>query len=93
MYNHVLCMHVYFYDGLCQFADVRVINCEQVSVLGTLLMTSLLIVCGVMLGSSLSVSWRESVFVSACLSLSSTPLVVKFLSPSVETAQANDGTH
>ena len=50
-------------------------------------MTSLLIVCGLFLGSVLHVSWRESVFVSACLSLSSTPLVVKFLTP------GNDVTH
>ena len=51
------------------------------AVMGSTLMMLLMILCGLGVGIVLVASPSESSFVAACLSLSSTPLVVKFLTP------------
>ncbi len=43
-----------------------------------------MVLCGLGVGQLLQAKPNESAFVAACLSLSSTPLVVKFLTPHSE---------
>ena len=53
----------------------------KVAVIGCSLVTGLMIACGVGIGAVVGAGPHESSFVSACFSLSSTPLIVRFLSP------------
>ena len=57
----------------------------KVSALGGSLMMILMVVAELGISFLLNSKPTEGAFVAACLSLSSTPLVVKFLSPSQET--------
>ena len=50
--------------------------------MGSSLMMFVMVLCGLVVGVVLKASANESAFVAACLSLSSTPLVVKFLTHS-----------
>ena len=63
----------------------------KVASIGTLSMMVLMVLGGLGLGAALKASPSESMFVAACLSLSSTPLVVRFLSPPSD-APASEGT-
>ena len=54
-------------------------------------MTIAMIVFGVIFGSFLHIIPRQSAFVAACLSLSSTPLVVKFLGASNQKKERDEG--
>lgn len=54
------------------------------AVLGSVGIMVAMVLGGIGLGAAMSTPVGESVFVAACLSLSSTPLVVKFLSPASE---------
>ena len=51
----------------------------RVAVFGSSAMSVAMIVFGIIFGSVLNIIPKQSAFVAACLSLSSTPLVVKFL--------------
>ncbi|XP_013381267.1 transmembrane and coiled-coil domain-containing protein 3-like, partial [Lingula anatina] len=52
----------------------------KVATIGCTMMMSVMVIAGIVVGLQLKSTINESAFVSACLSLSSTPLVVKFLS-------------
>nr|XP_002739865.1 PREDICTED: transmembrane and coiled-coil domain-containing protein 3-like [Saccoglossus kowalevskii] len=69
---------ILFMVGL-EFSPDRIRKVWRVAVFGSVAMTILMMVCGLMFGYMLKIIPSQSVFVAACLSLSSTPLVVKFL--------------
>ena len=54
-------------------------------------MTITMIVFSIIFGSLLNIIPRQSAFVAACLSLSSTPLVVKFLGAGNQRKEKEDG--
>ncbi|KAJ8030192.1 Transmembrane and coiled-coil domain-containing protein 3 [Holothuria leucospilota] len=72
---------ILFSVGL-EFSPEKIRKVWRVSVIGSLAMSIIMILFCVLCGSFLNITPRHSAFVAACLSLSSTPLVVKFLSAS-----------
>ncbi|XP_072034800.1 transmembrane and coiled-coil domain-containing protein 3-like [Amphiura filiformis] len=70
---------ILFCVGL-EFSPEKIKKVWRVAVFGSSAMTVAMIVFGIIFGSLLNIIPRQSAFVAACLSLSSTPLVVKFLS-------------
>ncbi|XP_066267281.1 transmembrane and coiled-coil domain-containing protein 3-like isoform X2 [Branchiostoma lanceolatum] len=73
-----------------EFSPDKLRKTWKVAVLGSLAMMLLMVLCGILWGFPLDISWKQSVFVSACLSLSSTPLVVRFLSTSARSDHKHD---
>ncbi|XP_035692784.1 transmembrane and coiled-coil domain-containing protein 3-like isoform X2 [Branchiostoma floridae] len=73
-----------------EFSPDKLRKTWKVAVLGSLAMMLLMVLCGILWGYPLNISWKQSVFVSACLSLSSTPLVVRFLSTSARSDHKHD---
>ncbi|XP_078694441.1 transmembrane and coiled-coil domain-containing protein 3-like isoform X4 [Branchiostoma floridae x Branchiostoma belcheri] len=73
-----------------EFSPDKLRKTWKVAVLGSLAMMLLMVLCGILWGIPLAISWKQSVFVSACLSLSSTPLVVRFLSTSARSDHKHD---
>ncbi|XP_019617032.1 PREDICTED: transmembrane and coiled-coil domain-containing protein 3-like [Branchiostoma belcheri] len=73
-----------------EFSPDKLRKTWKVAVLGSLAMMLLMVLCGILWGIPLAISWKQSVFVSACLSLSSTPLVVRFLSTSARSDHKYD---
>ncbi|PIK54223.1 putative transmembrane and coiled-coil domain-containing protein 3-like [Apostichopus japonicus] len=72
---------ILFSVGL-EFSPEKIRKVWRVSVIGSLSLSVIMILFCVLCGSFLYITPRHSAFVAACLSLSSTPLVVKFLSSS-----------
>ncbi|XP_077987807.1 transmembrane and coiled-coil domain-containing protein 3-like isoform X2 [Glandiceps talaboti] len=69
---------ILFMVGL-EFSPDRIRKVWRVAVFGSGAMTILMMIFGLIWGYLLHIIPSQSVFVAACLSLSSTPLVVKFL--------------
>ncbi|XP_071483990.1 transmembrane and coiled-coil domain-containing protein 3-like [Diadema antillarum] len=72
---------ILFSVGL-EFSPEKIKKVWRVALTGSIAMSVLMIVYGILFGSALHIIPRQSAFIAACLSLSSTPLVVKFLSTS-----------
>lgn len=72
---------ILFSVGL-EFSPEKIKKVWKVALIGSVAMSVLMMVYGVVFGFVLHIIPRQSAFVAACLSLSSTPLVVKFLSTS-----------
>uniref|UniRef100_A0A8C5LY17 Transmembrane and coiled-coil domains 3 n=1 Tax=Leptobrachium leishanense TaxID=445787 RepID=A0A8C5LY17_9ANUR len=68
-----------FLVGL-EFSPEKLRKVWKIAVQGPCLMTVLMIACGLLWGHLLQIRPTQSVFISTCLSLSSTPLVSRFLS-------------
>ena len=64
----------------------------KVAVLGSILMMVAMVLGGLGLGLIVHAQLNESAFVSACLSLSSTPLIIKFLTPVTDNPN-DEGEH
>ncbi|KAK2167766.1 hypothetical protein LSH36_24g05021 [Paralvinella palmiformis] len=82
---------ILFTVGL-EFSPARIQKVFVPASLATLLMTVLLLFCGVCVGLMLGAAIKECVFIAICLSLSSTPLVVKFLNPPETTTESPSNT-
>ncbi|ELT97777.1 hypothetical protein CAPTEDRAFT_161515 [Capitella teleta] len=81
-----------FFILLCvglEFSPTTLRKVLRVATLGSGAMMSLMVALGLILGRLWSASGSESVFVAACLSLSSTPLVIKFLTSSSDVKEEN----
>ncbi|XP_038050622.1 transmembrane and coiled-coil domain-containing protein 3-like isoform X2 [Patiria miniata] len=61
-------------------SGLNLIKVWRIAVFGSISMTVIMIAFGIFFGYILSIIPSESAFIAACMSLSSTPLVVKFLS-------------
>ncbi|XP_023932678.1 transmembrane and coiled-coil domain-containing protein 3 [Lingula anatina] len=70
---------ILFVVGL-EFSPAKLRKVFKVATIGCTMMMSVMVIAGIVVGLQLKSTINESAFVSACLSLSSTPLVVKFLS-------------
>ncbi|KAM4047353.1 transmembrane and coiled-coil domain-containing protein 3 isoform 2-T4 [Anomaloglossus baeobatrachus] len=70
-----------FLVGL-EFSPEKLRKVWKIAVQGPCLMTVLMIACGLLWGHLLQIRPTQSVFISTCLSLSSTPLVSRFLAGS-----------
>ncbi|XP_071798584.1 transmembrane and coiled-coil domain-containing protein 3-like [Asterias amurensis] len=70
---------ILFTVGL-EFSPEKIKKVWRVAVFGSITMTVVMVVFGIFFGFVLDIIPSESAFIAACLSLSSTPLVVKFLS-------------
>nr|XP_061830701.1 transmembrane and coiled-coil domain-containing protein 3-like isoform X3 [Nerophis lumbriciformis]XP_061830702.1 transmembrane and coiled-coil domain-containing protein 3-like isoform X3 [Nerophis lumbriciformis] len=68
-----------FVVGL-EFSPERLRTVWKTSVQGSLYLCLLMVVCGLLGGQALCIRPAQTVFISTCLSLSSTPLVSRFLS-------------
>ena len=73
---------ILFFAGL-EFSPEKIRKVWRIAIQGPTLIMLLMIYVGVTFGSFVlkNVPIKECVFISACLSLSSTPLVMKFLQP------------
>ncbi|XP_033096132.1 transmembrane and coiled-coil domain-containing protein 3-like isoform X2 [Anneissia japonica] len=80
---------ILFCVGL-EFSPEKIRKVLHVAVCGSLSMTTLMICFGLVFGYFLHIVPRHSVFIAACLSLSSTPLVVKFLGSAHKHGKAED---
>ncbi|XP_022093459.1 transmembrane and coiled-coil domain-containing protein 3-like isoform X1 [Acanthaster planci] len=69
---------ILFTVGL-EFSPEKIKKVWRIAVFGSIAMTVIMIVFGVVFGYIVNIIPGESAFIAACLSLSSTPLVVKFL--------------
>ena len=63
----------------CGFSLLSFLKVWKVAVGGSSLIMALMIVFGILWGLCFGILPRQSAFVAACLSLSSTPLVAKFV--------------
>ncbi|XP_038050621.1 transmembrane and coiled-coil domain-containing protein 3-like isoform X1 [Patiria miniata] len=70
---------ILFTVGL-EFSPEKIKKVWRIAVFGSISMTVIMIAFGIFFGYILSIIPSESAFIAACMSLSSTPLVVKFLS-------------
>ncbi|XP_063966947.1 transmembrane and coiled-coil domain-containing protein 3-like isoform X1 [Lytechinus pictus] len=70
---------ILFSVGL-EFSPEKIKKVWKVALIGSVAMSVLMIIYGILFGFALHIIPRQSAFIAACLSLSSTPLVVKFLS-------------
>ncbi|XP_064638404.1 transmembrane and coiled-coil domain-containing protein 3-like isoform X2 [Lineus longissimus] len=69
---------ILFSVGL-EFSPDKLKRVFRIATVGSFLMMALTILFGVLIGHCIKSTPNESAFISACLSLSSTPLVVKFI--------------
>ncbi|XP_070539001.1 transmembrane and coiled-coil domain-containing protein 3-like isoform X2 [Ptychodera flava] len=83
---------ILFMVGL-EFSPERIRKVWRVAVFGSGAMTILMMLFGLIWGYSLHIIPSQSVFVAACLSLSSTPLVVKFLGSQEKDASQGEGEY
>jgi hypothetical protein len=72
---------ILFVVGL-EFSPDRLKKVLHVSVVGSIAITVLMVCTGLVAGYLVGIQYQQSSFVAACLSLSSTPLVVKFMQQS-----------
>eukprot|EP00057_Strongylocentrotus_purpuratus_P024166 XP_011678640.1 PREDICTED: transmembrane and coiled-coil domain-containing protein 3 [Strongylocentrotus purpuratus] len=80
---------ILFSVGL-EFSPEKIKKVWKVALTGSVAMSVLMIVYGILFGYALHIIPRQSAFIAACLSLSSTPLVVKFLSTSSNSTRGRD---
>ncbi|CAG5088300.1 Oidioi.mRNA.OKI2018_I69.PAR.g11802.t2.cds [Oikopleura dioica] len=71
---------ILFFAGL-EFSPEKIRNVWKVAIQGPMMMLGLMVYVGITMGSMIlhQIHIKEYAFISACLSLSSTPLVMKFL--------------
>ncbi|XP_072770898.1 transmembrane and coiled-coil domain-containing protein 3 isoform X2 [Nerophis lumbriciformis] len=78
-----------FVVGL-EFSPERLRTVWKTSVQGSLYLCLLMVVCGLLGGQALCIRPAQTVFISTCLSLSSTPLVSRFLSGATKGEKEGD---
>nr|XP_031322246.1 transmembrane and coiled-coil domain-containing protein 3 [Camelus dromedarius] len=78
-----------FLVGL-EFSPEKLRKVWKISLQGPCCMTLLMVACGLLWGHALQIRPTQSVFISTCLSLSSTPLVSKFLVGSARSEKEGD---
>ncbi|XP_071951694.1 transmembrane and coiled-coil domain-containing protein 3-like [Antedon mediterranea] len=80
---------ILFCVGL-EFSPEKIRKVLHVAVFGSMSMTMLMVLFGLVCGYFLHIAPSQSTFIAACLSLSSTPLVVKFLGSTHKHGKAED---
>ncbi|XP_059506443.1 transmembrane and coiled-coil domain-containing protein 3 isoform X3 [Stegostoma tigrinum] len=81
-----------FVVGL-EFSPDRLRKVWKISLQGTSYMTILMVIFGLLWGHLLNIRPTQSIFISTCLSLSSTPLVSRFLALSARGDKEGDGDY
>ncbi|XP_048458575.1 transmembrane and coiled-coil domain-containing protein 3 isoform X4 [Rhincodon typus] len=80
-------------DSTIPRADIHFIKVWKISLQGTSYMTILMVIFGLLWGHLLNIRPTQSIFISTCLSLSSTPLVSRFLALSARGDKEGDGDY